>query len=116
MELGGGTQGSNQTGDLWAEYRPYSIIQHAYSRYIGVEISVPTSGSTYPTDIFRYKTKLSGTISGLANWASVVEDGVSGKIADIKYVNIGHLVNVYRTAGGRWGQSNIKDIYKINTK
>lgn len=99
------------------DFFPYSIIQHSYSKYMGVEISKPKDPAVpaYSNDLFNYKTKLIPSKSGLANQAEIISDSVTGPIADLKYVNIGHLVNVYRTQMGEWLPDQIKDIYKYDS-
>lgn len=100
---------------MYDKFLPYSIIQHSYSRYMGVEISKPVGGPDYSNDLFNYKTKVTPSRTGLANRADIISDSVTGDIKDLKYLNIGHLVNVYRTQAGEWGQGDIRDIYKYDS-
>lgn len=94
-------------------FSPYSTIGQSYSRYMGLEISSDFS-FPLPTKVFSYATKVESTTINLPNKAGILIDSTED-VANRKFVNLGHLANVFRSSTGRWSQDDIRNIYKYDS-
>jgi hypothetical protein len=78
-----------------------SVIAQSYSRYIGIEVTIP-SGSNIPSALFNYM-RLSAS-SELPNLAGIMLD-TTGDLNNRKFT--GHLANIFRSSTGRWEEKTL---------
>jgi hypothetical protein len=89
-----------------------SVIAQSYSRYIGIEVTIP-SGSNIPSALFNYMRSLVSASSELPNLAGIMLD--TGDLNNRKFTNTGHLANIFRSSTGRWEEKDIINIYKYDS-
>jgi len=99
-------------GFSFGSFRTYSVISQSYSRYIGIRIDLKKTQQQEPR--FYYKSELLRSQAGLTNSDTILDD-LTGDLDKKVYVNTGHLANVFRSATGRWGQEDIRAIYKYDS-
>jgi hypothetical protein len=90
-----------------------SVIAQSYSRYIGIEVTIP-SGSNIPSALFNYMRSLVSASSELPNLAGIMLD-TTGDLNNRKFTNTGHLANIFRSSTGRWEEKDIINIYKYDS-
>jgi hypothetical protein len=88
-----------------------SVIAQSYSRYIGIEVTIP-SGSNIPSALFNYMRSLVSASSELPNLAGIMLD-TTGDLNNRKFTNTGHLANIFRSSTGRWEEKDIINIYSM---
>jgi hypothetical protein len=81
-----------------------SVIAQSYSRYIGIEVTIP-SGSNIPSALFNYMRSLVSA-SELPNLAGIMLD-TTGDLNNRKFTNTGHLANIFRSSTGRWKKKTL---------
>jgi hypothetical protein len=89
-----------------------SVIAQSYSRYIGIEVTIP-SGSNIPSALFNYMRSLVSIIRA-SNLAGIMLD-TTGDLNNRKFTNTGHLANIFRSSTGRWEEKDIINIYKYDS-
>jgi hypothetical protein len=82
-----------------------SVIAQSYSRYIGIEVTIP-SGSNIPSALFNYMRSLVSASSELPNLAGIMLD-TTGDLNNRKFTNTGHLANIFRSSTGRWEEKTL---------
>ena len=92
-------------------FHPYSVISNSYSRYMGVKINLE---DIQIAPEFYYKKNLLRTTETLLNNTNILKDP-SGELDKRYFVNTGHLANVFRSATGRWGETELRTIYKYDS-
>jgi hypothetical protein len=80
-----------------------SVIAQSYSRYIGIEVTIP-SGSNIPSALFNYMRSLVSASSELPNLAGIMLD-TTGDLNNRKFT--GHLANIFRSSTGRWEEKTL---------
>jgi hypothetical protein len=78
-----------------------SVIAQSYSRYIGIEVTIP-SGSNIPSALFNYISVSAS--SELPNLAGIMLD-TTGDLNNRKFTNTGHLANIFRSC--RWEEKTL---------
>jgi hypothetical protein len=81
-----------------------SVIAQSYSRYIGIEVTIP-SGSNIPSALFNYMRSLVSASSELL-MAGIMLD-TTGDLNNRKFTNTGHLANIFRSSTGRWEEKTL---------
>ena len=92
------------------KFTPYSLISQSYSSYLGIKVDT----SKLTEDIkFNYAdiALTSQTFNNHPNKDIATECGDSTS----KFLNIGHLTNVFASGKGRWEEADILNIYKFDS-
>lgn len=103
--------------DKDVDFYPYSLVTNSYSTYLGLEIdSVNSENENLEIDLptFHYKPHIIKSLDTQVPLYTEINRSIKVD-EDQAYVNVGHLANVFRSSTGRWGEQEIRDIYKYDS-
>jgi hypothetical protein len=87
-----------------------SVIAQSYSRYIGIEVTIP-SGSNIPSALFNYMRSLVSASSELPNLAGIMLDTTGDPIGSLLMTSCKYFQIVDRSMG----RKDIINIYKYDS-